>query len=67
MKNTVSTESKQNRQVTEFYRGNIAVIASSSATRSFGTGIISTYVSCMQNEREQRKRLGNLQKGFRNL
>jgi len=45
MKNTVSTESKQNRQVTGFYRGNIAVIASSSATRSFGTGIIGTYVS----------------------
>ncbi|TET18816.1 hypothetical protein E3J74_09445 [Candidatus Bathyarchaeota archaeon] len=67
MKNTVSTESKQNRQATGFYRGNIAVIASSSATRSFGTGIINTYVSCMQNEREQRKRLGNLQKGFRNL
>jgi len=45
MKNTVSTESKQNRQAKGFYRGNIAVIASSSATRSFGTGIISTYVS----------------------
>ncbi len=45
MKNTVSTESKQNRQAKGFYQGNIAVIASSSATRSFGTGIISTYVS----------------------
>lgn len=45
MKNTVSTESKQNRQAKGFYRGNIAVIASSSATRSFGAGIISTYVS----------------------
>jgi MFS family permease len=45
MKNTVSTKSKQNQQKTRFYQGNIAVIASSSATKSFGAGIISTYAS----------------------
>jgi MFS family permease len=45
MKETVSTENKQTRQATGFYRGNIAVIASSNAIKSFGGGIISTYVS----------------------
>jgi len=45
MKNTVSTESKQNQQTTRLYQGNVAVIASSSATKSFGAGIISTYAS----------------------
>lgn len=38
-------ESRQNCQGTGFYRGNIAVIASSNAISSFGGGIISTYVS----------------------
>lgn len=38
-------ESRQNWQGTGFYRGNIAVIASSNAISSFGGGIISTYVS----------------------
>jgi len=45
MKETVSTESKQSKQTRGFYRGNIAVIAGSNAIRSFGGGIISTYVS----------------------
>ena len=45
MKDTVSTETRQNRQAKGFYRGNIAVIASSNAIVSFGGGIISTYVS----------------------
>jgi MFS family permease len=45
MKETVPTENKQKRQVTGFYRGNIAVIASSNAVKNFGGGIISTYVS----------------------
>jgi MFS family permease len=44
MKETIPTEDK-NRQATGFYRGNIAVIASSNAIKNFGGGIISTYVS----------------------
>ena len=45
LKETVSTEDKQNWRERGFYRGNIAVIASSNAIGSFGGGIISTYVS----------------------
>lgn len=45
MKETASTENKRNLQLKGFYRGNIAVIASSNAIRSFGVGIIGTYVS----------------------
>lgn len=45
MKETIPTENKQSRQATGFYRGNIAVIASSNAIKNFGGGIISTYVS----------------------
>ncbi len=44
MKETIPTEDK-NRQARGFYRGNIAVIASSNAIKNFGGGIISTYVS----------------------
>lgn len=44
MKETAPTVDKQN-QHTRFYRGNIAVIAGSNAIKSFGGGIISTYVS----------------------
>lgn len=44
MKEPIS-EDKQNQQAKGFYQGNIAVIACSSAIRSFGGGIISTYVS----------------------
>jgi MFS family permease len=45
MKTTAPTENKQSQQTTGFYRGNIAVVASSNAIKSFGGGIISTYVS----------------------
>lgn len=45
MEETVSTETNQKWQITRFYRGNIAVIASSNAIGSFGGGIIGTYVS----------------------
>jgi len=45
MKEGVRTENKRNPQAKGFYRGNIAVIASSNAIRSFGGGIISAYVS----------------------
>jgi len=45
MKEAVPTENKQKGQTTGFYRGNIAVIASSNAIRGFGGGIIGTFVS----------------------
>lgn len=45
MKDTVPIERGQDQQTSRFYRGNIAVIASSNAIKGFGGGIISTYVS----------------------
>lgn len=44
MKNTISTESKQNRQVTGFYRGNIAVITCMHASIAERTIIIKEIV-----------------------
>ena len=45
MKEQNHAEETQKGKATRFYRGNIAVIASSSAIGNFGGGIISTYVS----------------------
>jgi len=40
-----NTGNKQTQKQTRFYRGNIAVIASSNAVKNFGSGIINTYIS----------------------
>ncbi len=45
MRETLSVKNNQSQNSLNFFQGNIAVIAVSSAVKSFGAGLISTYVS----------------------
>jgi MFS family permease len=50
MREAISVKKKQPQNRLDFFQGNIAVIAVSSAVKSFGAGLIGTYVSLYFNE-----------------